>query len=170
MNMKQSDINQPELIMLVGIPGVGKSTWIRAHMAKYPEKDYVVVSSDDIIEELGAAAGLATYSEAFDRFIGQATGMMKERARQAFADRRNVIWDQTNLTPKLRRGKLRQAHGYRKVAVVWSLMDSEWKHRFNQRKAAVGKDIPAEVLSNMQQQFVMPTKDEGFEKITVIRG
>ena len=86
-----------------------------------------------------------------------------------FANLWNVIWDQTNLTPKIRKGKLQQAKGYRLLAVVWTLTDAEWSKRFDKRKAEVGKDIPAHVLKSMSNQFTMPTKAEGFEKITVIR-
>ena len=166
--MKTADLEQPELIMLVGVPGVGKSTYIRKLMAQNPEKDYVVISSDDIIEELGAPDGLS-YAEAFNKYSGQAMGMMKQRAKQAFADRRNIIWDQTNLTPKTRKGKLQQAKGYRLFAVVWTLTEAEWSKRFNKRKAEVGKNIPAHVLKSMSQQFTMPSKAEGFEQIIVIR-
>ena len=74
-----------------------------------------------------------------------------------------------NLTPKSRRSKLSQAKGYRKIAVVWSLTDAEWKRRFNKRKAEVGKDIPQNVLDNMAKDFTMPNKTEGFEQIIVIR-
>ncbi|NJO63356.1 MAG: ATP-binding protein [Richelia sp. RM2_1_2] len=166
--MRQADLEQPELIMLVGIPGSGKSTWIRNHMNKHPEKNYVVISSDDIIEELGAAEGLS-YTEAFSKYVGQATSMMKSKAIEAFRNRRNIIWDQTNLTPKTRKGKIQQAQGYRRIAVVWNLTDAEWSRRFNKRKTEIGKDIPKHVLDNMQKDFTMPSKSEGFEQIIVIR-
>lgn len=167
--MRKSELEQPEIVVLVGIPGSGKSTWVRQQMARYPEKNYVVISLDDIIEELGAAAGIQNYGIAFYKFIGQATSMMKAKAQQAFADRRNIIWDQTSLTEKKRRSILNQARGYRAEAVVWSLTDEEWKRRFNKRKAEVGKDIPQNILDNMAKSFTMPNKTEGFEKVTVIR-
>jgi predicted kinase len=160
--------NMPELIMMIGVPGVGKSTWIQNHMTKNPSKNYAVVSSDDIIEELGRPEGLS-YAEAFKKFSGFAMKEMDRRAKEYFAAKRNIIWDQTNLNPKARKGKLAQAVGYRKIAVVFSLTDAERERRYEKRKAESGKTIPAEVISNMLRSFQAPTKAEGFEQIINVR-
>ena len=50
-------MNTPELIVLIGLPGVGKSTWISNYL-KDKTEEYVIVSSDNYItkwaEEKGA--------------------------------------------------------------------------------------------------------------------
>lgn len=165
--MKTADIEQPELILLVGIPGVGKSTWIQNHIAKFPEKDYIIISSDDEVEKLAIKLGL-TYNTGFRKVIGQATSIWKQKLRNAITNRKNIIVDMTNLIEKRRRNILNQAKGYKAKAVVWSLTDAEWSKRFNQRKNETGKHIPLHDIKRMANQFSMPTKAEGFEKITII--
>jgi predicted kinase len=158
----------PELIMMVGVPGVGKSTWIRDHMTKNPSKNYAIVSSDDIIEEMGAPEGLS-YADAFAKFSGFAIKEMDRRAKEYIAEGRNIIWDQTNLNPKARKTKLAIAASYRKIAVVFSLTDAERERRYEKRKVETGKTIPAHVIANMLRSFQAPTRAEGFEQIINVR-
>jgi len=40
---------QPELLMLVGLPGAGKSEWVKKHRAAHPEKLFYVLSSNEIM-------------------------------------------------------------------------------------------------------------------------
>lgn len=44
---------QKEAVFLIGLPGSGKSTYIKNLKRKNPEKDYIIASHDDTIENLG---------------------------------------------------------------------------------------------------------------------
>ena len=157
-----------DFIMLIGLPGSGKSTYIRKYLADNPDKDYAVISSDDIIEEKCLTEGL-TYSEGFEKFIGFAAAEMKRRAKAAVAAKRNIVWDQTNMTAKARRSKMDMAKGYEFHAVVFSLMDDELFRRLKHRADTTGKTIPAFVIKNMAKSYQAPEKAEGFKSIKVIR-
>lgn len=162
--MKIEDVvERPTIYVLIGLPGSGKSTWTRKQLND--GKDYVVVSSDDIIEELGAKDGL-NYSEAFKLYSGQATGMMKQRARDALSSGKNVIWDQTNMSKKKRRGILQQVpNNYIKIAVDFDVDDKELFRRLEDRANKTGKRIPRDVVMSMAQSYEPPTRDEGFDKV-----
>ena len=54
----------PQAVMLIGVPGSGKSTYIDELKAQNPDRDYIVLSTDDILERLGSEKGL-NYSQAF---------------------------------------------------------------------------------------------------------
>lgn len=146
----------PTVYMLIGVPGAGKSTWI-----KNRGLDAVVVSTDDHIESLAATRG-GTYDTLFKDLIGQATAKMKSDLSQAIADRKDVIWDQTNTTKKGRAGKLSKfPKDYRKVAVFFKT-PADLEKRLASRP---GKTIPKFVVANMINQLEAPSKDEGWDDI-----
>lgn len=166
--MKLNEVtDQPEIIIMVGLPGSGKSTW-RDNFVANSDKDYVIVSSDDEIERMAQADG-TDYTSGFKKYIGAATGIVKQKFRDAVNNNRSIIWDQTNLTAKKRRGILSQVpKNYRKVAVVFEITDDELERRLSKREKETGKHIPSEVIKNMASSYDPPTKQEGFDKVIFV--
>lgn len=167
MKMEQLKENKnPVIYVLVGLPGSGKSTWIRNNASL---GDAVIVSSDDIIEELSRKEGL-NYSQGFDKFIGRATMQMKQNFKAAVASGSDIVWDQTNMTAKKRRGILQQIPaGYRKVAVVFDTDDREIERRLKTRAEETGKFIPPHIMKSMSQSYQAPSRDEGFDEIIKVK-
>jgi len=158
---------QPEIVVLVGLPGSGKSTWTQKKIAS-SEHNYVIVSSDDEIERLAAKDGL-NYTQGFDKYVGQATAIMKQKFREAVNNNESIIWDQTNMTPKKRRGILQQIpSNYKKVAVVFEIDDEELNRRLDNRSKTTGKTIPPHVIKSMAQSYIPPTKSEGFDEVKFV--
>ena len=159
----------PNLIMLVGVPGTGKSTWIRKFKQKNPNENWVVVSSDDVLDELGRDEGIS-YQDSFEKYSGFAQKEMYRRAEKAIQNGDNVIWDQTNMNKKARRKKLNMfPDSYTKQAVVFVVSDPEVKRRLEKREKETGKHIPDHVMKNMAASYQAPTKEEGFSKISYER-
>lgn len=154
--------------MLIGLPASGKSSWIADYIAKNPEMNFQVVSSDDIIEEKALLEGL-DYSSSYKKNIGFAVDEMERRFKKHVKDGVNIIHDQTNLSVKTRRKHLAKVKNYVKSAIVFTLGEDEWQRRFEKRRAEIGKDIPYFVIENMKAGFEYPTKKEGFSKITAIK-
>jgi len=153
----------PTLFMLIGVPGSGKSTWIRSR-----NHDAVVASTDDKIEAAAAAQGL-TYNDVFDAEIKAANAAMREDVKQAVKDKRDIIWDQTNLTAKSRRGKLGQVpKHYERIALYFPTPDGEELER--RLASRVGKTIPAHVMASMIASLEPPVPDEGFDEIYQVPG
>lgn len=151
----------PKLYMMIGVPGSGKSTWLRKN-----NSNAVIISTDDIIEQTAAAAG-KTYNEVFKDNIKFATQLANEHARAAFTADQDVIWDQTNLNAKSRRAKLDLAPDhYEKIAVFFPTPDKEeLSKRLDSRP---GKNIPQNIMMGMIASLVQPTTDEGFDDIIVV--
>lgn len=155
-----------QLYMLVGPVASGKSTWTKNFLKAYP--DTVVVSTDDILEEWAERDGI-TYTESFDKYIGAAGKEMNRRVSEAIFKNNDVIWDQTNMTVKARKRKIKQFKDYYKTAVVFFVDDEEQKRRLDARAKATGKFIPQHIVENMAKSYVRPSKEEGFDKIVDIR-
>lgn len=152
-----------ELIMMCGIPCAGKSTYIRRGVENSDMLDeYVILSTDDYIEEY-ARANNKTYNEVFDDVIGEATTKMHKDLELAIQRGKSIIWDQTNVSKKSRKQKLKKIPGeYTKTAVVLPITLEEAIIRNSQR---ANKFIPRSVITRMYNQFEIPTEDEGFDVI-----
>lgn len=167
--MKLNEIAEnrnPEIIVLIGPPASGKST-LRDNMLRKSDVDYIVLSSDDEIEAMAKADG-TTYSDGFKTYIGKSTAIIKQKFRDAVNNNESIIWDQTNLTPKKRRGILNQVPDhYTKIAVAFEVTQEELERRLKTRERETGKYIPPEVVKDMASKYVPPTEQEGFDEVII---
>jgi tRNA uridine 5-carbamoylmethylation protein Kti12 len=156
-NLHMSD--RPTFFVLVGFPGVGKSTWL----SKQDTKDAVVTGSDRHIEAFAEKQG-KTYTEVFISYVKRATSAMKADIRSAVKNQQTIYLDMTNLTKGSRAARLQMVpDSYRKVAVVFTPPNTgEWARRLQNRP---GKQIPEDVLVQMIKSYQKPTPDEGFDEI-----
>lgn len=149
-------------VMLVGVPGSGKSTWTENYG---PSVNFKVVSSDAIIEKYAEEHGM-TYDEAFPLMIKNSSKQVFEDIKKCVENKINIIHDQTNLTAKSRKGKLDliPENWYRMAFVFPTPESEEWKIRLNRP----GKTIPEYVLKSMQESFEAPSEEEGFDTVIYI--
>lgn len=164
----------PEIIMMVGLPGSGKSTYLKPYKTfvengEFVEhKQYVIISTDDIIQEEADRTG-KTYSELWKSMIGPATATADKQFKDALAEGKNIIWDQTNVSAKKRINVLRQVpDSYHKTANVFIVSLETLKERLTKRGQETGKHIPFNVVMDMHKRFEMPTGAEGFDEINII--
>lgn len=85
---------RPKLIVCVGVPGCGKSTWAALQKEQNPE--IVVVTRDDIREEYDATGG--GWSREKEYFVVEE---MKRRIVQGLMEGRDVISADTNISPRI---------------------------------------------------------------------
>ena len=149
----------PRCYQLIGVPGSGKSTWIKNQVWTL---GLTIVSTDAFVEDYARAQG-KTYSEVFTEYMPTAVNLMAEQVVFARDHGHTVIWDQTSTTVKSRERKFRMLPDYEHIAVVFRTPDLDvLKERLASRP---GKDVPWEVVQGMIDNFEYPTEEEGFKEI-----
>ena len=156
------------LTMYVGVPGSGKSTYLDNLEKNVMKNDlYYVASSDRFLEAWAEMEGL-TYQEVFKDRIGEATSRMYDEVKEAIQNRLDIHWDQTNLTVKGRKKKLDLfPNHYYKQAIFFN-NPANLYDRLDKRERETGKHIPDHVIQQMIDSAVVPTFEEGFEKIIIV--
>jgi predicted kinase len=154
---------KPFVILLVGTPLAGKSTFIRKNYTTTP-----VISRDEIVMEV---FGSRNYSDAFAKVDQKEVDrVLDERLKLAAKSKSDVIVDMTNLTPKRRRHTLSYfSNDFKKIAVVFpTLTDEEYVRRNQKRIKEENKDLPLTIIKTMISQFQSPDKSEGFDEIIFV--
>lgn len=151
------------LYMLVGVPGSGKSTWLKSNL----KPNSVVLSTDDYIDEYAKNTN-RTYSEVINECFKGASEKLALDLEYAIQNQFDIYWDQTNINKKIRAEALKKIpQNYKKIAVVFGVPDeNELTKRINSRP---GKNIPVYVLRSMIETFTDPSKDEGFDEIIRVK-
>jgi predicted kinase len=155
--------------MLVGVPGSGKSTWIKHNFeGRGAAEGLHIASTDDWIESAAKLTG-STYNEMFKSSIKEAEKLMYSTLEIATKAKMDIIWDQTNLTRKSRAKKLIMIPDiYQKIAVFFPTPDNIWE-RLIHREMAEDKSIPESIVQSMIGQLQFPSADEGFDRVITAR-
>ena len=151
----------PKLYMLVGVPGSGKSTWVKNQEWA---KDCTIVSTDKYVEEWAETVG-KTYSEVFQEYMPIAVAKMAGAVNGARSVGKDIIWDQTSTSVSTRAKKFKMLPDYYAIAIVFPVPETnELIRRLNSRP---GKEIPWEIVTDMINKFEMPSLEEGFKEIWI---
>ncbi|XP_062184300.1 uncharacterized protein LOC133888166 isoform X2 [Phragmites australis] len=147
-----------EVMMMVGLPASGKSTWAEKWVKDHPEKRFILLGTNLALEQMKVPGLLRknNYGERFDRLMDCATWIFNTLLKKAANIPRNYIIDQTNVYRNARIRKLRPFANYRKTAVVVFPSPSELKLRTIKRSTEMGKEVPADAVNEMTANFVLP--------------
>lgn len=164
-------MSNPVLYMNVGIPGSGKTTFSNPLLnydfdlmrQNLNDTNYLnILSTDLVIEEIAAQYDIS-YNEAFQDLIKFAEKMLKRKLNRAILRRNSCVWDQTNLTKKSRKDKLKMIPNDWKVIGLYFPVSVEDAIARNKKRYM--KTIPDKVIEDMAARIEEPSFDEGFEKI-----
>ncbi len=154
------NLKEPFVIILVGPPLSGKTTWIRNN---FPNTK--VISRDETLMEV---YGSRNYTEAFNNVDQKEVDRV---LTQKFIDANNakesVIVDMTHMASKRRKQNLDYfTNDYYKLAVIFPILsDEEYAKRNQKRIEEENKDLPMRIVKSMISSYQPISKEEGFDKI-----
>merc|ERR1719410_3209257 len=154
--------DQCEMIMMIGLPGCGKSTWVEKHVQENADKQYNVISTSTMINKMtvNGEPRKDHHKGKWEQVVQKATRSLQEMLRAASQRRRNVIIDQTNVYPNAQKRKARPFEGFQRRSVVVVPSDETYKERCTAQEAAGCKDIPDEAIMEMKANFALPEEDK----------
>ncbi|KAK7444591.1 hypothetical protein BaRGS_00040413 [Batillaria attramentaria] len=130
-----------EIIMMVGLPGAGKTYWAEKHAAGNPDKKYVVLGTNNIIDKM-KVMGLPrkkNYSGRWDVLIDKATKCLNRMIEIAARKKHNYILDQLHFSCiGLEQGNvlcrfIEERVGKKRNTEEWHREEAEWiSHRRQQ--------------------------------------
>nr|XP_032821094.1 heterogeneous nuclear ribonucleoprotein U-like protein 1 isoform X2 [Petromyzon marinus] len=159
-----------EVLMMVGLPGVGKSTWAEKHCRENPEKKYNIMGTNNIMEKM-KIMGLRrqrNYAGRWDVLIQEATHCLNRLLQIAARKRRNYILDQTNVYGSAQRRKMRPFEGFQRKAIVICPTDEDLKDRSKKRTVEEGKEVPDSAVLEMKANFTLPEASDFLNEVVFV--
>jgi len=153
-----------EALMMIGLPGAGKTYWAEKLKKENPEKNFNILGTNNLIEKM-KIDGLSrkrNYSGRWEELIKLCTECFNQILDLATKRRRNYILDQTNVYPTARGRKMKPFSGFQCKAIVVVPNDQEFRRRVQERESIEGKEVPDAAVVNMKANFVLPEVEETF--------
>lgn len=140
--------------ILCGAPGSGKTYWAQHHI----KSGTAYVSRDNI------RFSLIKEGEDYFSHEDEVYQIMWDQINGALSDGRDVIIDQTSLTPKSRKYLIDHLTGYNTLNAIWIDTPLEVALERNDSRKGLAH-VPRGTIRRMYYSFIEPSFDEGFNRI-----
>jgi predicted kinase len=147
---------QPELFIMVGISGSGKSTFANGLKTS---KSATIVSTDDIREELFGDAGVQADG-------GRVFGIARKRVHDLLAQGKNAVIDATSLNAKDRRTWVEIGKANNAKITAYVVNPSIEKAKLQNQKRT--RKVPDFVIDRQFAKFKMPSASEGIDVVVSV--
>ena len=133
-----------EVILMSGLPGTGKDTWIKEY---YP--DLPMISLDEIRKEMKISP-MENQSKVVE--------IARERARELLRKKQTFIWNATNLSPMVRKKQIKMFTQYHaSTRIVY--LETEWSEQLR-RNASRPDAVPEQAVCHMMEELILSEAKE----------
>ncbi|XP_051822964.1 heterogeneous nuclear ribonucleoprotein U-like protein 2 [Antechinus flavipes] len=157
-----------EVLLMVGLPGSGKTQWALKYAQDNPEKRYNVLGAETVLNQMRMKGPEEPEMDpkSRDLLVQQASQCLSKLVQVASRTKRNIILDQCNVYNSGQRRKLLLFKTFSRKVVVIVPNEEDWKKRLELRKEAEGDDVPDTVMLEMKANFSLPEKCDYMEEVT----
>lgn len=158
-----------EVIMMVGLPASGKSTWVNKHIEENKDKKYNIIGTNTIMARMKVnGEERKRKSDDFDKLMDKATKCLKKLFELAPTKKRNYILDQTNVHPSAQKRKMDPFVGFKRTAIILVNKPEELEKRAKEKKEKEGFEIPEYALLDMKANYSLPRVGSLFSEVTYV--
>ena len=133
-----------KVILMSGLPGTGKDTYIKEHYAHLP-----MISLDEIRKEFHISP---SGNQGKVAMIGH------ERAKEYLRKKQPFVWNATNITTQTREMQISLFEDYG-ACVETVFLETEWQEQLCRNKSREA-EVPKTVIENMLSKLVLPERYE----------
>ena len=133
-----------EVILMSGLPGTGKDTWIKEH---YP--DLPMISLDEIRKEMKISP-----TDNQSKVLENA----RERAKELLRKKQPFVWNATDLSPMVRKKQIKMFSQYHaSTRIVY--LETDWLEQLR-RNGGRTDVVPEQAICHMMEELVLPEAPE----------
>lgn len=133
-----------EVILMSGLPGTGKDTWIKENCPYLP-----MISLDEIRKEMRISP-IDNQSKVLE--------IARERAKEFLRKRQPFVWNATNLSPMVRQKQIKMFTQYHaSTRIVY--LETDWKEQLRRNSDRVAT-VPEQAICSMMEDLVLPEAKE----------
>lgn len=146
------------LVITVGAPGSGKSTWVENYKLTNP---YMTFLSSDFLR------GFFGKDENDQSVSAIVFEHMENEVDRLLSEGKDVCIDATNMHRRARKVwiNLAKKHGAMTIAYVFVVNRDTLIERNQKRGTTGGRNVPVDVIDRMLTNYVEPSKEEGIDQI-----
>ncbi|TKR70000.1 hypothetical protein L596_022078 [Steinernema carpocapsae] len=151
------------VLMMVGLPAVGKTTWVRKYLRDHPEEHWILISTDAVSNAMtvNGVPRRRVHRGRWDMVMGLIAKAVTRSLHMACRRKHNYIIDQTNVSRDTRRRRLTQFKDFQRKCVVLIPSDEDFNRRQQRQARMEGTGtVPPEAMLELKAVMSIPNSDQ----------